>query len=288
MTLSVKNSGAWRTITGLYVKASGVWRTATNGYIKSGGVWREFFTSAINVTVSTNQTNFNLYTAAVAAGYDGTSAVTIICTINSGIVINASGTGTPAFTFGSIPGTCTVEIINLGTIEGAGGAGGKGGDPTTPGGTGPATPGNNAGNAMNITCPTTITNGSGYIWGGGGGGGGGAELDITVGKINRTAGGGGGGGGAGNAVGAGGAGVDGGASGSAGTNSAGGAGGAGGTDGAYSAGAGGAGGNPGVDGNTGGGPGAAGGAAGKAINLNGNSVTWVSGSTDPNVKGVVS
>jgi hypothetical protein len=163
---------------------------------------------------------------------------------------------------------------------------------------GPAIIGPGAGVTFNIT------NASGFIWGGGGGGGGGGvSADQAIGNIPC-----GGGGGGGNGGGLGGAGysgryefgsavyaADGGDAGS-GRLGAAGAGGAGAQQGNSTGGAGGNGGDWGTAGSTGASPttwaqdypGATGGAAGKAIDLNGGSASFISGSGSPNVKGAVS
>ena len=260
--------------------------------------------NAFSATISSNQTNLNLRTWALANGWDGSTAATI--TIGSGVWIYSTSTGTPALTTGSFPGGLT--IINNGFIAGMGGAAGDMSLPAT---------GFAGGNAISLGSNVTInnTNASAYI--GGGGGGGGSWQ-------------GGGGAGGGNAGQQSGGGVGGGV-GSAGGNATGGAnggkgGGAGGGGGGYSGsgkstymypgggggrifpGSGGAGGTPGGGaggsanagggnrtvttgpcGGGGGGWGAAGGiglagnyaggAGGKAVALNGYTVTWTSGNT---------
>jgi hypothetical protein len=208
--------------------------------------------------------------------------------VDSGVVVSATGAGTPAMATGTTPASIfDLSIVNNGEIEAAGGAGGNGGA----GNSLPGSAGSAGGDALDLEMDATITNGSGKIWGGGGGGGGGGANFPSTGS------GGGGGGGAGVAGGAGGAVTVGsgiplfGTAGSGGTASSGGSGGTGDTNTSPNGGDGGAGGGPGAVGAAGSaglGAGGAAGAAGKAIELNGNSVTWVSGSGDPNVKGAVS
>jgi hypothetical protein len=288
-TTRALNDAAARTLAGV---ASGAISMA-NFYGKS---------NAFSATISSNQTNLNLRTWALANGWDGSTAATI--TIGSGVWIYSTSTGTPALTTGSFPGGLT--IINNGFIAGMGGAAGDMSLPAT---------GFAGGNAISLGSNVTInnTNASAYIGGGGGGGG------------SWQGGGGAGGGNAGSG------GPVGGGVGSAGGNATGGAnggkgGGAGGGGGGYSGsgkstymypgggggrifpGSGGAGGTPGGGaggsanagggnrtvttgpcGGGGGGWGAAGGiglagnyaggAGGKAVALNGYTVTWTSGNT---------
>ena len=80
-------------------------------------------TYTFNFTISTNTADANLRTLAVAAGWNQSSAVN--CTINSGVTVYASSTGTPAMTVsGSFP--AGVKLTNNGVIIGRGGNGGNG------------------------------------------------------------------------------------------------------------------------------------------------------------------
>lgn len=269
------------------------------------GTGRKFTpTSVVNLVISANTQNYNIFTAAGSPA--GVATVTV--TINSGVIVGSSGTSAAALVTGSgWASGSTISIVNNGKIIGAGGAGG-----TSTGGSG--SPGGLGGPAINLTYPVTITNGSGNIYGGGGGGGGGGGFVASDGAFQSwCVGGGGGGGGAGSVGGAlGSATIGGGCTveNHAGTNggagsTTGGSGGAGYDDCAlYSngvSGSGGAGGGYGASG-TGGGCssayceayipiafycGGAGGAAGNAITKNGNAITWISGSSSPNVLGAV-
>lgn len=278
----------------LYGIASGAIRLAADGYGKS---------NIFKFTISSNQTNTNLRTLAVNAGWNQDSAVE--ATVGSGVYIYSTSTGTAALTIdGSWPRGIT--LINNGYIMGMGGAGGA-----APGGSG-----GGGGPAMSLGVSFSLTNNS-YI---GGGGGGGAAGN------NSSGGAAGGGGGAGGANGGfatnygapgGTAGGTGGGPGSSGNNGAGnnGSGGGGGrimpgSGGSANSGGGGAGGGGGrsglgVNGGAGGGAGNAGGSVGtpaggggggwgavggtvaggrngsggKAINLNGYSVTYLTTGT---------
>jgi hypothetical protein len=167
--------------------------------------------------ISTNQTNLCMRAGAVSAGWNGTAK--LIVNINSGVVISASSTSTPAMTIlGSYP--ATVIVNNSGTIVGMGGGGGTGGGSgyTPTGGAG-------GGTALKASSAVTFNNTSGVIAGGGGGGAGGAQS----GDFGGIAGGGGGGGGrSSNFNSPGGGGRNSGASGCPGTFAGAGAGGAGG------------------------------------------------------------
>lgn len=271
------------------------------------------------VNITSNQTNYNLRTALGSPA----GAMRIVVRIASGVTISASNAATPAFDEGNgwAAGTF-ITIVNAGSIKGAGGGGGSGGDATA--NISPALynavsgqAGVAGGSAIKLTANTAIANSAGEIFGGGGGGGGSGGAWVRYDDVEgfvAAFGGGGGGGGRGNNNAGGASGGNGadqygfsadGSTGANGSGSAGGTGGAGapgigfGFD--YTSGAGGTGGDWGAAG-TAGAPAPAfpsptdysiaavgsGGAAGKAVDLNGQTLTWISGNDPSRVKGVVS
>lgn len=118
-------------------------------------------------TISSNQSNANLRTLAINAGWNQSSQ--LVATIGAGVYISGSNTGTPALTVsGSFPNG--VLLTNNGFIIGMGGAGGKGAHNSVAGGTG--------GTALSVSSAITITN-NGTIGGGGGGGQGGAASYVA-------------------------------------------------------------------------------------------------------------
>ena len=130
----------------------------SNGYGKS---------NQFAFTISANTVNANLRSLAVAAGWTGSSKV--VATINSGVYVYSSSTGSPGLTInGAFP--AGVTLVNNGLITGRGGQGGKGHDYM------PASAGASGGTALAVSVAVTINNASGTI-GGGGGGGGGAGAD---------------------------------------------------------------------------------------------------------------
>jgi hypothetical protein len=123
-----------------------------NGYGKS---------SSFSFTISSNQQEVNLRTLALAAAWDGTTAVT--ATVGAGVYVWSDNTGTAGLTInGSWPNGVT--LINNGYIIGKGGKGG------TNSGT---TAGASGGPAISLGINVTIVNNSGAFIAGGGGGGGG-------------------------------------------------------------------------------------------------------------------
>jgi len=171
----------------------------------------------VSLTISANTYNYNAYTAVSAQPtYDaGKTDATI--TINPGITVGSTSTGTYAFSVPSSfnPGD-TVTVVNNGTIIGRGGNGGTGGfEPGPPSNPVNGLAGGSGGVATLIQRPTIITNNGTIAGGGGGGGGGGSHFwnqpspPEVLGFQLRTGGSGGGGG----------AGFDGGSGGSGGTAS---------------------------------------------------------------------
>lgn len=117
-------------------------------------------------TISADTSNYNLRTAALAAGWDGAAPLFATVTINSGIVVSATSTGSYAFdTDLSYPAGSTLALVCAGYICGMGGAGGAGSSPS-------GVIGLPGGPALRAQYPISIDATGGTIAGGGGGGGG--------------------------------------------------------------------------------------------------------------------
>lgn len=255
--------------------------SSTSGIASSGAITMSSFYGTSNrigitLTISGDTSNYNIYNNRGGTYVAGLSDVTLV----NNATISSTSTGTAALDTGT--GWTSGDVItidNNSTIVGDGGDGGAGG------GNSAGAAGGAAGHAINMQFDTTIDNTGGTLSGGGGGGGGGTVGSTSVAGKGTTittkhGGGGGGGGFGGGAGGAGGTPTNGnnnynGNAGSAGSVSAAGAGGSAISDGN----AGGAGGSAGAAGTQGGGSGGAGGAAGKAVNLNGNTVTFTATGT---------
>lgn len=165
---------------------------ATSGQIDFNSFHGAVNRVAINLTISSNTQNYNIYNNRGSSYVAGASDITL--TVNA--VVGASSTGVFAMTVGSFVAGDTVTIINNSYIVGCGGQGGFAGGVYTNGGNGAG-----AGPALNANRAVTIYN-YGVIGGGGGGGagsGGNHIPDGGYGYIDRN--GQGGGGGAGNSVG---------------------------------------------------------------------------------------
>ena len=163
------NSAAVR---GLFGVASGA-ISMSDGYGKSN----EF-----SFSITSNQTNANLRTLAVNAGWD--QSIAVVATINSGVRMTSNTVGTPGLTInGAWPGG--IELVNNGTIVGRGGNGGNGGNGGTANNSTYDSTNGSAGSAgglaLTISVPVSIRN-NGTIAGGGGGGGGGGGYAINVGS----------------------------------------------------------------------------------------------------------
>jgi hypothetical protein len=141
-----------------------------------------------DLTISANTQNYTLNPAAVAGYVANFSKVNL--TVDSNVYVGSASTGSYAMTITGFAAGDTINLINNGTIIGAGGDGGS----SPVGGTG--NNGNAGGNALLLQCPVNITN-NGTIAGGGGGGGandGGSIYGSCTGGGGSVAGQGGGGG----------------------------------------------------------------------------------------------
>lgn len=152
-------------VRGLIDKASGAQMSMSEWYGAAD-------TFVFNIT-SSRQTGIALSTLATAAGWDGTTSVE--ATIQSGVILNTTTTGTAALSIDIADST----IINNGSITGKGGAKGSGAA---------------GGHAMSVSVSgTTVQNNSGAFIAGGGGagsgsqGGGGAGESNTPGTTSATA-----------------------------------------------------------------------------------------------------
>jgi hypothetical protein len=194
------NDTAVRTLFG---KASGA-VAMSDGFGKSNR-------ATISSTFSANTPDASLNVTSISGYVAGTSDITI--TVNSGIYLYSTSTGTPGLTLTGGATGDTITLVNNGYIMGQGGAGG-----TSPNSTA-AVNGFAGGDALSLGFNTTVnnTNASAYIGGGGGGGGAGASSTNGKGSYFATGGGGGGSGGGAGGGGAGGAGA-GGSIGSSGSN----------------------------------------------------------------------
>lgn len=134
----------------------------------------------ISLTISANTTDYDVFTNRGPSYDAGKSDITV--TINSGVTVSGTSTGSAAF---RVPAAFnpadTVTIINNGTIVGRGGAGGSGlrSSPIIPV---PQATGGAGGPGLLVSRPITLQNINRIAGGGGGGGGGGGFLNIAGGS----------------------------------------------------------------------------------------------------------
>jgi hypothetical protein len=123
-------------------------------------------------TIASNTANYNLKSAAIAAGWNQVLPLNATVTINSGVYVYSTSTGAYAFQTGvTFPAGSVLRLINNGIILGGGGNGSSARIyATTNLGTAPTT----GGPALLVQQAITITN-NGVIGGGGGGGGSGGH-----------------------------------------------------------------------------------------------------------------
>lgn len=76
----------------------------------------------LNLTIASNTSSYNVYSAALAAGWTGTNPLNLTLNINSGVVVSGTGTGTSAaIIINNIVPKSIITINNNGTVVGSGG-----------------------------------------------------------------------------------------------------------------------------------------------------------------------
>ena len=152
--------------------------------------------TAVNLVISADTNNYDIFSNRGGGYVAGETDVTL--TINSGVSVGSTSTGTYALDTGSSWATGdTITIVNNGTVKGCGGIGGDGGDADLNVGVTASTDGGDGGNAFRSQFACIFTNNGSVYGGGGGGGGAGASYHAVGSKIVTTysnAGSGGGGG----------------------------------------------------------------------------------------------
>lgn len=169
---------------GLSIDASGDYslrataEESNTAYSPAPAISNTFPVGPYTLTVIADISDLNVKTAFTTKyGAIPSGAYTLNVNIASGVVISSTSTSNAALTWGSSwGGTPTFTLTNLGYVLGRGGAGGVGSAATST----TFTNGGNGGAAFELSGNTvSITNASGYIWGGGGGGGGGGRYNVS-------------------------------------------------------------------------------------------------------------
>lgn len=167
--MDIRVNSAWKKgIPMTYI--SGAWRKPKDAWIFTNGAWKRYHVYEYTYIISSDVAAFNLF---YAIGIPDAEVINII--INPGVTISSTSTSVPAFNVGNSYHGKTINIINDGTISGAGGKGGAGG--SNSGGAGG--PGGSGGTALYARTSKIIklTN-NGRIGGGSGGGGGGGGALV--------------------------------------------------------------------------------------------------------------
>ena len=134
---------------------------ATSGQITMNSFYGSV--AATVLTISSNTSNYNIKSAAVAAG--GDTSTPVILTINSGVTVSSSSTSNPAMkTDTGWSNGVTINIINNGSIVGANGSAGSSGsntnaNPSSGGGSGGGSNGNGGSGAAGSGSASGANNG---------------------------------------------------------------------------------------------------------------------------------
>lgn len=132
-------------------------------------------TAIFTITISSNQANYNLATAASSAGWNGSAPV--VLNINSSVFLYSTDTANAGLIISNAFNSGGLTINNSGNIIGMGGAGG------TPGGTVSSRNGAAGGAAISngSSNVTLLINSGAFVAGGGGGGGAGLNAEHNAG-----------------------------------------------------------------------------------------------------------
>ena len=169
-------------------------------FVSSGAISLNDGRAVHKDTITASTSNVNMKSRAIAAGWNETVPLKYTLTINSGLIISSSSTGSYSLETGStFPAGTKMKLNNNGTIVGRGGNGGNGGTSAAGSSGGAGGPGLRAQVSL-------IVNNAGRIAGGGGGGGGGGAYSLRwfgyyYGYVGSGSGGGGGDGGIGGSAG---------------------------------------------------------------------------------------
>jgi len=170
-----------------YYRGAGLVGPANTGVPASGQIAIGNFYGAANrvalaLTIASNTNNYNLYTQASANPSYAAGNTDVTLTVNPGVTIGSSSTGTYAL---SIPSgfnpADSVTLVNNGTVVGRGGNGGAGGYYNADN----AAAGAAGGHALYINRPVSITN-AGTLAGAGGGGGGSGGAAVKNGTWPKS------------------------------------------------------------------------------------------------------
>ena len=154
----------------------------TSGSIALGNFYGSANIVALALTIASNTNNYDLYTVVSADPSYSAGSTAITLTVNPGVTVGSTSTGTYAL---SVPSgfnpADSVNIVNNGTIVGRGGNGGSGGSYNSDN----AQAGGAGGHALYINRPVSITN-SGTLAGAGGGGGGSGGAALQTGSWPKS------------------------------------------------------------------------------------------------------
>ncbi len=115
MPIHVNNAGTWTLVNEVYVNDAGTWREPQEVYVNDAGVWK---TVHKVVTVAANTNNLNLYSLAGSP----TTAINLKVTVNAGVTVTSTSTSNAAIDISSFAAGSVIQLINNGTVYGAGGA----------------------------------------------------------------------------------------------------------------------------------------------------------------------
>lgn len=179
----VSDGSSYKQAKRIYISTGTEWKDIKRAWVSDGSKWKLVFVRTLDLVISSDVQNYNIYNAATALYGTLTEPVNINLLVMPNVIVGSSYTvtgsawsrvqnpGQPAMVSGNFPSGSTIAItVSSGAyIVGHGGQGGSSGSPNGGGIRGTQWAG---GDALRVTVPTKIYN-YGTIAGGGGGGAGG-------------------------------------------------------------------------------------------------------------------
>jgi hypothetical protein len=112
MTIHIKQSGVWRSVTSLYIKVSGIWKSTTGIHIKDAGVWRSVGSSTPDAPTLT-QTNSSNGNYTLDTSVFSSSNGTVTHTSTDWQITSTSDTSFSSPIYQSLSDTSNKLTINL-------------------------------------------------------------------------------------------------------------------------------------------------------------------------------
>ena len=83
----IRDQGSWKQPKELFVRDAGAWKRVRAAFMRDAGIWKPVFRPTIALSIAADATNYNIQSAAAAAGWNGADVVRIELTKAAGISV---------------------------------------------------------------------------------------------------------------------------------------------------------------------------------------------------------